>query len=386
MTPPLALTPGVASPGTPSVPGVVGSAAPGTGAPGAEGFGAFVAAALAAVPGAPAQAEAVTSVAAGATAAADLPGEAGALVEPGAELEEPDAEKAAQLLGVVVPVALLAVVPVPVAAGAEAATGTTDESAAVLPSAGATPSEPAAAEGASESESSAASPVVAAATSQGTSDQSEGQDRGGSTPARPEPVAETRAATSPTAPAVAAPEAARTVTSTGASSRPDATGPVARQTFPEVTRLMSRGDGTHRITLHLRPEGLGEVRVVLTMKEGKVDVRMTSSTEARHSLSSDLPELHRLLAAAGATETSVSVRDAQQLVSSSWEAGRSTAASSQDLLGEAGTGQPRHHENPQQAGTSADHIATDGARDRARASGPIDPATGTRTAGLDVTV
>jgi flagellar hook-length control protein FliK len=168
-----------------------------------------------------------------------------------------------------------------------------------------------------------------------------------------------------------------------------ATGPVAQQTFPEVTRLMSRGDGTHRVTLELRPEGLGEVRVVLTLRDGKVDVRMTTSTEARHALASDLPELHRLLAASGATETSVSVRDGQQLVSSSsWDGSRSSASSSHDLMGQTGegTGQPRHQESPQQARTSADHIATDGVRDRARASGPNDPATGTRTTGLDVTV
>lgn len=406
MTPPVALTPGVATPGAPSVPGVVGNGAPGTtvgATPGVGGFGALVAAALAVAPGAPAQAEAVTPVAAGATACADLSREA-APADAEEDLHPAEADdKAAQLLGVVVPVALLTVVPVaapvasPVAAPvtapvagapAAAAAGHVGEEASVdsLGAAPTLPTEPGTVETAGEP---AAPVLVAAPTSQGAGEQPDPRQRGGSPAARPESVADTSATTTTTTittttQAVAAPEAARNPAPAAATQT--ATGPVARQTFPEVTRLMSRGEGTHRITLQLRPEGLGEVRVVLTLKEGKVDVRMTSSIDARHALTSDLPELHRLLAAAGATETSVSVRDAQQLTSSSWDGGRSTTASSQDLLGQAGTGQSRHHESPQQTGTPADHIATDGVRDRARASGPTDPATGTRSTGLDVTV
>jgi flagellar hook-length control protein FliK len=94
-----------------------------------------------------------------------------------------------------------------------------------------------------------------------------------------------------------------------APTGPQATQQVTGQVFPEVTRLVSRGDGTQRITLKLSPEALGEVRVVLTVRDGDVQVRMIGSELAQQALRAGAPELQRLLDLAGATSSSVIVGD-----------------------------------------------------------------------------
>lgn len=87
---------------------------------------------------------------------------------------------------------------------------------------------------------------------------------------------------------------------------------VATQVFPEVTRLASSGNGTHRITLTLQPAQLGEVRVTLVVRDGAVRVRMSGEAgdgAVRQALASGAPELQRMLERAGATEARVLVRD-----------------------------------------------------------------------------
>jgi flagellar hook-length control protein FliK len=84
---------------------------------------------------------------------------------------------------------------------------------------------------------------------------------------------------------------------------------VTGQVFPEVTRLVTRGDGTQRITLKLQPEALGEVRVVLTVRDGDVHVRMTGSELAQQALRAGAPELQRLLDLSGASSSQVVVGD-----------------------------------------------------------------------------
>ncbi len=93
------------------------------------------------------------------------------------------------------------------------------------------------------------------------------------------------------------------LTAAGAGSTSQVTG----QVFPEVTRLVARGDGTHRITLKLAPEALGEVRVVLTLRGGEVQVRVSGSEAAQRALSHGSAELHRLLESAGARRTEIAV-------------------------------------------------------------------------------
>lgn len=83
--------------------------------------------------------------------------------------------------------------------------------------------------------------------------------------------------------------------------------PVASQVMPEVTALMARADGTHRIRLRLSPEALGDVSVVLTMRNGSVDVTLGAGAQARLALEQSTGELHRLLQLAGAQSTQVTV-------------------------------------------------------------------------------
>lgn len=89
---------------------------------------------------------------------------------------------------------------------------------------------------------------------------------------------------------------------------------VVQQVFPEVTRLASTAsNGTHRITLTLQPEQLGEVRVTLVVRDGSVHVRLAGGDGAEgaavhRALAGGAPELQRLLERTGA-EARVSVRD-----------------------------------------------------------------------------
>ncbi|MBM0124192.1 flagellar hook-length control protein FliK [Pimelobacter simplex] len=95
---------------------------------------------------------------------------------------------------------------------------------------------------------------------------------------------------------------------------------MVQQVFPEVTRLVASTPtdrpGTHRITLTLQPEHLGEVRVTLVVKDGAVQVRLAGNAAdaagnaaVHRALSTGVPELQRLLERSGATEAKVLVRD-----------------------------------------------------------------------------
>ncbi|WP_207009095.1 flagellar hook-length control protein FliK [Nocardioides aromaticivorans] len=72
-------------------------------------------------------------------------------------------------------------------------------------------------------------------------------------------------------------------------------------------------NGTHRITLTLQPEQLGEVRVTLVVKDGAVHVRLAGGegiegAAVHRALAGEAPELQRLLERTGA-EARVTVRD-----------------------------------------------------------------------------
>lgn len=169
---------------------------------------------------------------------------------------------------------------------------------------------------------------------------------------------------------------------------------VTGQVFPEVTSLVSRGDGAHRITLTLNPEALGEVRVVMTVRDGAVHVRLAAGHEARQALIEGSPELTRLLELAGASESRIVVRD---LPAGSTSTGSGTPERGSDPGTQLGTGSGRSHD--QHAGTRADNPATDGMNDGTTrhsrtirgvegATQPrsIEPVTDTRSAGVDVTM
>ncbi len=194
------------------------------------------------------------------------------------------------------------------------------------------------------------------------------QEPGGPQPVLPNTSTATQTpAAPPTSPPVqvSAPLVVQEAAPVQAPSIPD-------QVFGEITGLTSRGNGTHRITMKLQPEQLGEVRVVLTLREGTVHVRLAAGQEARAALLDGSPELSRLLEHTGATETRIVVRElpttavapAQQTAPQT-----STADTASSNLLTSGDRSPDRH-----ARTRADHLAKDGDDgSRAhRAGGPRD--------------
>ncbi|MGZ4436875.1 MAG: flagellar hook-length control protein FliK [Nocardioidaceae bacterium] len=170
--------------------------------------------------------------------------------------------------------------------------------------------------------------------------------------------------------AVAAPTGPPT---TLAAQPAGATGhPVLDQVLPSVPRLVSRGDGTHKLTLRLHPADLGEIHLTVTVRGSKVDVTLAAGPEARQALRQGSPELRALLDQTGHSAGSVVIRD---LPASSGTAGSGT--------GSQQGGQPAPQQPGQeQAGGQAQGFAlaqggpgTDG-RDGAPASrGGTGPAT-----------
>lgn len=143
---------------------------------------------------------------------------------------------------------------------------------------------------------------------------------------------------------------------------------VVQQVFPEVTKVVTTaGNGTHRITLTLQPEQLGEVRVTLVVRDGSVHVKLAGgeggdSAAVHRALASGAPELQRLLERTGA-EARISVRDAfGQLTSTAPTTATAPGAPStpSGQSGQSGTGaqmqegrsdqasrdQPRHQRDP----------------------------------------
>ncbi len=149
------------------------------------------------------------------------------------------------------------------------------------------------------------------------------------------------------------------------------------QVFGEVTRLISRGDGTHRITLQLHPADLGDVRVTLTVKDGAVNVSLAAGHHAQHALATGAHELHRLLQAAGATSADIVVKDLPVQTPSRFDLDP----------GAAGGGQGNGHTPDQTAGTrSGDTSARDGTPTGASTPPTANPGTRTRSSGVDVSM
>lgn len=122
------------------------------------------------------------------------------------------------------------------------------------------------------------------------------------------PIAPT-AATAVTAPAPpAAPTVAPTVSTTAGGAPVDTTA-ATQQVAEPLGRLVSRGDGTHKLTIKLTPEALGEVRLTVTIKAGEVTVAMSSSPEAAQALRAGSSDLRRALEAMGLNPQSVDIRD-----------------------------------------------------------------------------
>ena len=201
----------------------------------------------------------------------------------------------------------------------------------------------------------------------------------------PQPVA-------PVATPVATPSATPPAAAPAEGARP---APVVSQVLPEVTRLVSRGDGMHRLTMRLQPEGLGEVRVTLTVRDGQVDVRLTAGDDARRALIEGAPELRRVLEMTGATETRILVRDLDGSAAPGGQQGWTAQSGSQadqqdhsttDSSGGGGdaSGRDRAGTQDQHAGTRGAAEARDGHTDGATVLRP-DPA-GRATRAVDLTM
>ena len=186
--------------------------------------------------------------------------------------------------------------------------------------------------------------------------------------------------------AVAAPPVSVPVAATPVSQA------VATQVFPETARLVGSGDGVHRIVLQLNPKALGEVRVVLTVRAGDVQVRFAAGDEVRAALLATSSDLHRLLEQAGAQSARVEVRDASGAATGSSSSSTTSSTTSYgtpaDTGGLSAQGQSRtqDHHHP---GTGGGYIATDGVNptlrraDRPDAGRPFDRAL---TPGVDLTM
>jgi flagellar hook-length control protein FliK len=167
----------------------------------------------------------------------------------------------------------------------------------------------------------------------------------------------------------------------GAASTPTATAhadpasPVAGQVFPEVTRLVTRGDGTQRLTLRLSPDNLGEVRIVVTVRDGAVDVSLAAGAEAQEALRHGSPELRRLLESVGAVSTQIAVRD---LPTATTSAGQPAGTGAAHLDASGTGGQSRHDRAGEQhhAKTPAGNDAAGPSATRSRVPTDQTPATG----------
>jgi hypothetical protein len=189
-----------------------------------------------------------------------------------------------------------------------------------------------------------------------------------------------------TAPQASTPANTPTVSSTTPTANPS---PLL-QVADKITSLVSQ-NGTHRISLTLNPDNLGEVRVVMAVRDGMVHVRLAAGHEARAALLDGSGELNRMLTQAGAIESHVVVRE---LPGSAVTATHAAADSQLPDLG-AGSAQPDARQpQDQHARTRADQPATDGTdTDSRRASAASTTAlrstesvTSIRGTGLDVTM
>lgn len=140
--------------------------------------------------------------------------------------------------------------------------------------------------------------------------------------------------------------------------------PVTDQVFGQVTRLVSRGDGMHRLTLRLHPADLGEVKVVMTVKDGVVDVTLSAGAAAREALRDGSPQLRSLLELAGATSGQLVVRE----LSSTGGASLSSQPGSQH--GQQHDQQPGHAAGERDGSSAAGTTADGGDGTRSDQDGP----------------
>lgn len=208
--------------------------------------------------------------------------------------------------------------------------------------------------------------------------------------------------TSPTAPtalaAPAAPTAPAAPAAPAAATAPATAPPVAEQVLPEIVRLVNATSTatTRRVTLQLAPEALGDVRVVLSVRDGAVRVSLAAGQEAQRALLEGTPELRRLLESTGVSDPRIVVRD---LASASATTPTTTSTTPAGTTGQPGAHADLsgHSSGQEQAGTAGgrgdQHAGTRGGSTARDGDQDVTPTgvrpTGSATRahqGLDVTV
>ena len=107
------------------------------------------------------------------------------------------------------------------------------------------------------------------------------------------------------APATAKPDGARGTAPTTAAPAT----PVVAQVAPAVARVVSRGDGEHRMMLKLHPADLGEIHLTVTVRGDHVDVDIAAGSTARDLLRDGSAHLRSLLESIGRSPGQLVLRD-----------------------------------------------------------------------------
>ena len=139
---------------------------------------------------------------------------------------------------------------------------------------------------------------------------------------------------------VAAPATTNAVVAPAAPSTTTPTA-VVQQVFPEVARLATAGNGTHRITLTLHPDDLGTVRVTLTVHDGSMRVSLAAD-QATDSLVRGCAELHRLLQDHSGGDARIVVRN----IVTGTVAADTAASSATGTVTDFGSSQQRSAQHP----------------------------------------
>jgi flagellar hook-length control protein FliK len=120
--------------------------------------------------------------------------------------------------------------------------------------------------------------------------------------------------------------------------------PVAGQLVPHVAVLGRSGDGTHSLTVVLRPDNLGPVQVQVTVSRGALDLTLRGAHEqGRAALMDALPELRRELQSAG---LDCSRLDVSRDTGGSWTSQHSAAGDGRGQPPWARPGQPENRPRP----------------------------------------
>jgi flagellar hook-length control protein FliK len=137
--------------------------------------------------------------------------------------------------------------------------------------------------------------------------------------------------------------------------------PLLDQVTPVLSRMVSAGEGSHRMVLRLHPADLGEVQLTVTVRGGSVDVTMAAGHEARELLAGGSHELRAMLDSIGRTAGQITFKDlpgGAQLQ----QASLGLAAGGQPDAGQAGAsyGDPTGNADRDRAGRGGSQRAESG--------------------------